>query len=345
MFRGTMDAGFSVCTCYVSEMSVILVWSVQWLGCAGRLGNCDCNPGSSKKLVSSPNFPDWPYPLPPSIQPSVGYGRALSLRVQRLGHGADYPPHLMLRLKMSRAVCPLPICIPGVTGSTFLVIVKKSQDSWVSVVRRLWSGWPQCCVSVFSKSRDFSHFHIIQIESRACPSPPGNDNGSTFFIWAKKHCCSVNYKGVSKSSRTVLVKRSLLTLDVKFLHHLQSTPLFHEYSGPSVSAMLGSILGSPFLELCQVPAAIRLESLQWCWIFDPSSEASVWGRGKSHRGPERGEYGGWGITVMLFLAKNCETLKNLWAGALSWWIMRFWFCHFCGLLGRTFSRNLLRTSQ
>jgi len=69
------------------------------------------------------------------------------------------------------------------------------------------------------------------------------------------------YKGVSKSSRTVLVKRSLLTLDVKFLHHLQNTPLLHEYSGPSVSAMLGSIPGSPFLELCQVPAVIPFESL------------------------------------------------------------------------------------
>ena len=95
------------------------------------------------------------------------------------------------------------------------------------------------------------------------------------------------YKGVSKNSRTVLVKRSLLTLDVKFLHHLQSTPLLHEYSDPSVSAMLGSIPGSPFLELCQVPAAIPLESLQWCRIFDPSSEAPAWGRGKSHRGPDR----------------------------------------------------------
>ena len=95
------------------------------------------------------------------------------------------------------------------------------------------------------------------------------------------------YKEVSKSSRTVLVKRSLLTLDVKFLHRLQSTPLLHEYSGPSVSAMLGSIPGSPFLELCQVPTAIPLESLQWCRIFDPSSEASAWGRGKSHRGADR----------------------------------------------------------
>ena len=98
---------------------------------------------------------------------------------------------------------------------------------------------------------------------------------------------SSTYKDVSKSSRTVLVKRSLLTLDVKFLHHLQSSPLLHEYRSSGVSAMLGSIPGSPFLELCQVPAAIPLESLQWCRIFDPSSEASVWGRGKSHRVPDR----------------------------------------------------------
>ena len=92
------------------------------------------------------------------------------------------------------------------------------------------------------------------------------------------------YNGVSKSSRTVLVKRSLLILDITFLHHLQSTPLLHEYSGPNVSAMPGSIPGSPFLELCQVPAAFPLESLQWCQIFDPSSEASAWGRGKVTRG-------------------------------------------------------------
>ena len=102
-----------------------------------------------------------------------------------------------------------------------------------------------------------------------------------------KYDVAVSYKGVSKSSRIVLVKRSLLTLDVKFLHHLQSTPLLHKYSSPSISTMLGSIPGSPFLELCQVPAVIPLESLQWCRIFDPSSEASAWERGKSHRGPDR----------------------------------------------------------
>ena len=66
------------------------------------------------------------------------------------------------------------------------------------------------------------------------------------------------YKGVSKSSGTVLVKRSLLTLDVKFLHYLQSTPLLHEYSGPSVSAMLGSIPGSPFWNCVKYPLRFLL---------------------------------------------------------------------------------------
>ena len=61
------------------------------------------------------------------------------------------------------------------------------------------------------------------------------------------------------------------------------------------------------------------------------------GKRKKSQGARSGEYAGWGTTVMLFLAKNCETLKDLLAGALSWWIMRFWFCHLCDLLRRTFS--------
>ena len=83
----------------------------------------------------------------------------------------------------------------------------------------------------------------------------------TAITYSKNQIVFDKYKDVSKISRTVLVKRSLLTLDVKFLHHLQSTPLLHEYSGRSFSVMLGSIPGSPFLERCHVPAAIPLESL------------------------------------------------------------------------------------
>ena len=128
-------------------------------------------------------------------------------------------------------------------------------------------------------------WHMLQVSNNShyevCFSSP-----SKVDIFQYNVCYPevILYKDVSKSSRTVLVKRSLLTLD---LHRLQNTPLLHEYNGSSFSAMLGSIPGSPFLELCQVPAAIPLESLQWCQIFDPSSEASAWGRGKSHRRPVR----------------------------------------------------------
>ena len=67
------------------------------------------------------------------------------------------------------------------------------------------------------------------------------------------------YKDVSKSSRTVLVKRCLLTLEVKFLHDLQSTPLLYEYSGPSVSAMLEASLEVPFWNCVKYPLRFLLD--------------------------------------------------------------------------------------
>ena len=74
--------------------------------------------------------------------------------------------------------------------------------------------------------------------------------------WSRVFPASSIYKCVSKSSRTVLVKRNMVTLDVKFLHHHQSTPLLHEYSGPIISAMLGSIPWSPFLFLLSFRLAL-----------------------------------------------------------------------------------------
>jgi len=66
------------------------------------------------------------------------------------------------------------------------------------------------------------------------------------------------YKDIYESSRKVLVKRSLLTLDVRFLHHLQSAPLLHEYTGPSISAMLGSIPGRPLCNCVKYPLRFLL---------------------------------------------------------------------------------------
>ena len=42
-----------------------------------------------------------------------------------------------------------------------------------------------------------------------------------------------------------------------------------------------------------------------------------WNRKKSH-GAMSGEYGGWGIVRVLFLAKNSRTSNEVWTGALSW---------------------------
>ena len=122
------------------------------------------------------------------------------------------------------------------------------------------------------------------------------------------------YKGVSKSSRTVLVNRSLLTLDVKFLHHLQSTPLLHEYGGPSVSAYLEASLEVPLWNCVTYPLWFLLNLFNGvkCSTLHP----------KLQLGEEEKVTGGqirwvWGITVMLFLATKLWNFK----GPVSWGIV------------------------
>jgi len=65
-------------------------------------------------------------------------------------------------------------------------------------------------------------------------------------------------KDVSKSSRTILVKRSLLTFDVKFLHHIQSTPLLHEYRVPAFLSCLEASLEHPFWNCVKHPLRFLL---------------------------------------------------------------------------------------
>ena len=52
----------------------------------------------------------------------------------------------------------------------------------------------------------------------------------------------------------------------------------------------------------------------------------VGNRKKSH-GAMSGEYGGWGIVTVLFLAKNSQTSNEVGAGALSWCKIHELFFH------------------
>ena len=61
-------------------------------------------------------------------------------------------------------------------------------------------------------------------------------------------------------------------------------------------------------------------------------------RKKSH-GAMSGEYGGWGIVTVLFLAKNSRTSNELWAGALSWCKSHELFFHKSGRFFGLFHAN------
>ena len=131
------------------------------------------------------------------------------------------------------------------------------------------------------------------------------------YIPNKMQCYTVYlYKDVSKSSRTVLVKRSVLTLDVKFLHHLQSTPLLHEYSGPAFLPCLEAFLEDPFWNCVKYLLRFLLNLFSGVKSSTLHSKLQL-GEEENVTWARLGEYGGWGTTAMLFLAKNCETLKDL----------------------------------
>jgi len=108
-----------------------------------------------------------------------------------------------------------------------------------------WQADRQQCICV----DNFAGHCLLWPSSRKTFSAPTVGLTTNLVVgWSQVFTASSVYKCVSKSLRTVLVKRNMVTLDVKFLHHLQSTPLLHEYNGPIISALLGSIPGISFLE-------------------------------------------------------------------------------------------------
>ena len=53
----------------------------------------------------------------------------------------------------------------------------------------------------------------------------------------------------------------------------------------------------------------------------------TFGKSKKSARAESGEYDGWGMITVLFLAKNSRISTDVWAGALSWCNIHDWFFH------------------
>ena len=124
-------------------------------------------------------------------------------------------------------------------------------------------------------------------------------------------CCLRSiFKDVSKSSKTVLVKTSLLTLDVKFHHYFQSTPFCTKTAVPPFLPCLEASLEVPFWNCVKYPLRFLLNLFNGVESSTLHPKLQLLEEEEVTRG-RSGEYGGLGIAVMFFLAKKNETLKDL----------------------------------
>jgi hypothetical protein len=117
MCRGTIDTGFSVYAHYVSEIS----WYVSVVCTMTRL--CWTYDEFVVELLAGVRdlsllhiVQTGPEPPHPTFS---GVWGALSLGIKQLSNEADYSSHSMLRLRMSGAVPPLPICLHDVNRVNF----------------------------------------------------------------------------------------------------------------------------------------------------------------------------------------------------------------------------------
>jgi hypothetical protein len=110
-------------------------------------------------------------------------------------------------------------------------------------------------------------------------------------------------EGLSKIMRTDTEKIIKLAVGSFGRHHLRSSPLPHADTGPTVSSILGTLPGSPFLSVSSI--------LHYsAWISSvvsnrrPFSFIFIFGNRKS-QGAKSGEYGGWGMAANFYFARNC----------------------------------------
>ena len=118
--------------------------------------------------------------------------------------------------------------------------------------------------------------------------------------------------GWSKIFRTDAVKIVKLTIRPIGRHQPRSSSLLHIDTSPTFSSISGMLPGSPLLSECQALC-------DSAWIYSmvsnqrPLSFNFSFGNRKKSQGAKTGEYGGWGITTILFFARNwwvrmkCET--------------------------------------
>ena len=66
---------------------------------------------------------------------------------------------------------------------------------------------------------------------------------------------------------------------------------------------------------------------------------------KNSQGAKSGEYSGWGMTAILFFARNFWVRTDMWEGALSWWSSQVCSRQNLGWCLRSFSRSRHKMSQ
>ena len=109
-----------------------------------------------------------------------------------------------------------------------------------------------------------------------------------------------NYKLVSKIVETDAVKIVKVAIRTIGHRHPRSSSLLHVDTGPTIS-ISGTLPGSPFQSvssiLCDSACIASMVSNQHPFNFN-----SIFGNRKKSQGAKSGEYGGWGMTAILFFS-------------------------------------------
>ena len=149
----------------------------------------------------------------------------------------------------------------------------------------------------------------------------------------------------SKIFRTDAVKIVKLTIRPIGRRHPQSSSLPHVDTAPTVSSIFGTLPGRHFLSECQALSAIRPGISSVVSNRCPFSFNFGLGNFKKPQGAKSGEYGGWGITAILYFARNWWVRTEVWDGALSWWSSQVCPRQSWGRCLPKFSRSRRKTSQ